>query len=380
MGSRLFSLSGLVVCPAFALSFACGSNFSAGASNGSTGGTGGSSGDTVVSGAEGGASPGGAGGSPNGGATGGTNAAGTGGKAPTTCDCAAGSYCQDGTNKCRPCTDFSRLEFAPAQKLATVSQTPSGNERFPRAASSGSDLFYRAGAAGEERLWYAAAPVSGIGIPITEMGRIESAPLSAPGALPQNFFFDRLDSNTQLRHIMLATWSGGLLTAAVAAPDPLNGAASDFSIAIAADPARAYWMSTRSGTAELVWAGMLGSGAATVPAPLDLQVQAGSAKCARLADDATPWVNREGTLLLFRNESIDETCASNDSGAFDLYAVPLSKDTGLAATAAIALSSLNTIGGGSNESDPSLSTDSCTIYFASDNGTASSDLYRAQRN
>ena len=60
--------------------------------------------------------------------------------------------------------------------------------------------------------------------------------------------------------------------------------------------------------------------------------------------------------------------------------MPLSKDTGLAAAAAIALSSLNTIGGGSNESDPSLSTDSCTIYFASDSGTASSDLYRAQRN
>jgi hypothetical protein len=361
---------------------ACGNNFSAGA--GGVGAGGGSAGDAVVSGGEsgtaaGGTSPGGgAGGSGDGGTTGGTSAAGTGGKPATSCDCAAGTYCQDGTSKCRPCADFSRLEFAAPQKLATLSQTAGNSERFPRAASSGSDLFYRVDTAGAQQLKYAANPVSGPGISIGEVG--DSAPLLAPGVLQQNFFFDRFDSNTALHHIMVATWATGQLTNAVAAPDPINGTASDFSIAIASDAARAYWMSTRSGKAELLWAGMLGSGATTTPAVLDLQVQAGAAKCPRLADDATPWVNTAGTLLLFRNESIDDACTPNDSGATDLYAVPLSKDTGLAATAAIALSSLDKIGGGSNESDPSLSTDSCTIYFTSDNGSADSDLYRAQRN
>jgi hypothetical protein len=325
----------------------------------------------------------------SGGATSVAGAAGTGGKPATGCDCAAGTYCQDGTSTCRSCTDFSRLQFAAPEKLATLSQ--SGTERFPRAASAGTDLFYRSGADTVTRIWYAQTPVSGVGVALSDVGRVDSAPLLAAGALQQNFFFDRLDlavTSMTTRHLWLATWSGGQLSAAAMAPAPFN-AASDFSIAVApaAGPvkgpkvARAYWMSTRTAktNADLVWSDMVDT-TPTTPAVLDLQVQAGSMTCPRLGDDATPWVNAAGTLLLFRNESVDDSCAVNDSGAFDLYAAPLSPDTGLTAAAGIPLSTLNNTGGASTETDPSLSQDSCLIYFASDNGTTSFDLYRAARN
>ena len=55
-------------------------------------------------------------GAPSGGSAGETSSAGSAGKPPVGCDCVAGEYCQDGTNKCRKCTDFSRLEFGAAAK------------------------------------------------------------------------------------------------------------------------------------------------------------------------------------------------------------------------------------------------------------------------
>jgi len=81
-------------------------------------------------------------------------------------------------NKCKDCSNFSRFEFAPPEKLATLSQ--GGNQRFPRAASAGADLFYRPGAAGVERIWYAAAPVSGVGVPLSPPTFVESGPLFSP--------------------------------------------------------------------------------------------------------------------------------------------------------------------------------------------------------
>lgn len=409
MRSRLFDSGDLVVRALLALSFfACGgSQFSAGAGGSPNGPNGGSAdGESGGAGAtdsgasagesgaadggttSGGTTFGGAGGSANGGASGGTSAAGTGGKAPPTCDCAADSYCQDGAIKCRLCSDFSRFEFAAPEKLATLSQTPSGNERFPRAGSTGTDLFYRSGPAESQRIWYAATPVSGVGKALSAAGLDESAPVFSPipsgsmavGPLAQNFFFDRQEGMTNLRHLMMATWSGSALSTAVRAPAPLNGVGSDFSIAVARDVSRAYWMSAHVGqvTADLVFASML-DGAASTPSVLDLKVQTGAATCDRLGDDATPWVNAAGTLLLFRSESVDENCAVIDSGAFDLFAAPLSKDTGLPNAAAVPLSALNNTGGNSTETDPSLSQNSCVIYFASDNGGKDFDLYRAAR-
>lgn len=327
-----------------------------------------------------GGSGGGTAGRAGGGAGGQASLSGSGGKPATGCDCSAGSYCQDGTTKCRLCTDFLRFEFAVPQKLTTLSQATLSVERFPRLADANGGLFYVVGDAGKESLWYAPTPVSGIGAQVSQTGRFESGPLFAPGFADQNFFFDRRDLTTGKRKLMMANWSGVDLSpgSAVLVPAPLNADADDYSVAIAPQARRAYWMSTRSGQPELLWTAM-SAGTANPPAVLDLSVKAGATTCPRLGDDATPWVNLDGTVLLFRSQSVNENCESNDSGAYDLFAVPISK-TGIAAGTAITLSSLNQIGGVSTETDPSLSLDSCFIYFASNNASRDFDLYRAARN
>ncbi|MEO8904229.1 MAG: hypothetical protein ABI488_17860 [Polyangiaceae bacterium] len=331
---------------------------------------------------EGGTSSGGVSGggtSSSGGNAGTTSSAGSGGKASTSCDCSAGSYCQEGTKTCHLCTDFSALDFARPEKLATLSQT--GNQRFPRPASAGSDLFYRSGNDGKPALWYAPTPISGVGRALFVVSGIDSGPLFAPGFPPDNFYFDRVNPLTGLREIMSVNWAPGStpLLSEPAAATQLNGGNDDFSVAIAATPKRVYWMSSRNKlpAPELMWTTF--GPDATVPAVLDVQVKAGKGECPRLGNDATPWVNVDGTLLLFRSESVNDNCAPNDSGAYDLFAAPLSAD-GIPLAPAVALSSLNNTGGGSNETDPALSADSCLIYFASDNGKGDFDLYSAARN
>lgn len=330
---------------------------------------------------------GGAGGNGGTAGHGGSTSAGAGGKTSTDCaTCAAGTYCQDGVNRCRPCADFTRLQFAAPEKLATVSQTEAGDERFPRPGVTSSDLFYRSGKPGFEQIWYDANPVSGPGQSITPaappnplMQPAASGALYAPNKItPQNLFFDHFDVATNSRQIMLASWPASDLSNAQAAPPPLNGMGDNYSIAIAGDVKRAYWMSTRNAKgAQLFWSD-ISSGTATDPEVLSLTV--GSQKCPLSGDDATPWVDPAGSVLLFRSVSVDDNCLPNDSGGYDLFAAPLSKDTGLATTSGIPLSALNIIGGGSNETDPAFSADACFIYYASDNGSADYDIYRAARN
>jgi hypothetical protein len=206
-----------------------------------------------------------------------------------------------------------------------------------------------------------------------------SGPLLAPGFFAKNFFFDRV-LMTGRRKIMVANWSAGVLTQVTAATEPTNAQGfDDYSFAAAPAAGHAYWMSTRSGTPQLTWESINETPMAA-PDVLPLKIRIGpNAECNRLGDDATPWVNFAGNLLLFSAESMADTCDSNDSHAHDLFAVPLAK-SGLPASAAILLSTLNKTGGGSDETDPSLSPDSCSIYFASDNGTGNYDLYKAARN
>jgi len=301
--------------------------------------------------------------------------AGGGGKPTVGCDCTVGEYCQDGTTKCRKCADFSRLEFGTAQKLGTLALSI---ERFPRSAGIGSQLFYVSGAPDQARILYTAAPVSGAGVTLTPPTQVESGPLYVNGYAEQNLFFDRQQPDG--RKLMMATWTApDLRTADALVPAPINASGfDDYSIAISPNTGHVYWMSTRNGAPELLWQPTSLS-APPAPAPLDLKLKVGSAECARSGDDATPWVNLAGTLLLFSNPSLNDSCEPNDSGASDLYAAPLNKE-GTAAGSAIALGSLNVTGGTSRETDPSLSPDSCAIYFASDNGTRNFDLYRAPRN
>ncbi|MEP7053150.1 MAG: hypothetical protein ABJB12_22485 [Pseudomonadota bacterium] len=376
------------ICAIFLLAGCGGSKFVAGTAEAGSAGQAAAGGDADRAGA-GGDGTGGRGGATTGGVGAGGAAGasagngGSAGKPATTCDCAAGSYCQMGTTTCRSCTDFSALEFATPEKLATLNQT--GNQRFPRPASAASDLFYRSGSDGAPALWYAAAPISGVGHQLFSAldAGLDSGPLFAPKFSPGNgnFYFDRADQTTLLRQIWSATWAGGKLSAPLRVPE-LNGGNDDFSVAIAEVARRVYWMSSRNktGSPQLIWA-KFGAGA-TTPAVLDLKVKVGASnQCAALLNvDATPWVNVDGTLLLFRSLSTDDKCNVNDGMATDLFAAPLSP-AGTPLAPAVPLSSLNNTGGNSSETDPALSQDACTIYFGSDNGHPGDfDLYSAVRN
>lgn len=344
---------------------------SAGNSAGTSSDSGGEAGDI-------GTEEGGSGAVSNGGSAGTKQNGGSAGKPATGCDCKAGQYCQDGANRCRECADFSRVEFGTPQKLTTLAQSQGSIERFARPTGNGSALFYVSGALDESKILYTSSPMSSIGTPVTGLTQIESGPLYVPGFAEQNLFFDRVQPGG--RKLRMALWSAtGGLTKDVLAPEPINTAGSeDYSIAISPNTGHVYWMSTRNGAPELLWQ-PTNMSAPPAPAVLDLKVKAGTAECPRSGDDATPWVNNAGTVLLFRNPSVNDNCEPNDSGATDMFAASLNDD-GTPKAAAIALASLNNTGGSSQETDPTLSNDACTLYFASDRGSGDFDLYKASRN
>ena len=308
----------------------------------------------------------------NGGSVGGElPSAGSGGKPSTSCDCTTGNYCRDGTTTCQPCADFKRLQFATPQKLSSLSQL--GSERFPRPANA-SALFYTSGAADSSKIWYAPTPVSGVGAPVTGALKFESGPLFVPQFMAdKNLLFDRTEA-TKRRKLVVASWSGSVVTNDQLLALPYNVAGSDdYSIAASVETQHVYWMSTRNGKPQLL--AYAAADAAATLTVLDLKI---SANCSRTGDDATPWVNAKGTLLLFRSTSVDDNCAPSDSGANDLYAVALDS-SGNPAQVAVPLTALNTVGGGSDQTDPAFAPDYCAIYYASDNGTGNYDVYRAAR-
>jgi hypothetical protein len=376
---RLLALS-VASLGCFALDAACsGKAFvSSDTAAGSGGASAGSAGDSDHEGGESGSSEDGAGGAPSGGRGGASPSAGSAGKPPGGCDlCVAGEYCQDGANKCRKCADYTRLEFGAPQLLATLSQGSQTNERFPRPAVLGSALFYVSGSADSSRIFYVASPVSGSGSAVTPATQVESGPLLAKDFVDQDLFFDRKQAGERKLHMALWTPPNTLTNEALM-PEPINAPGfDDYSVAISPKTGRVYWMSTRNGAPELLWQDTSMSDPPP-PAALELNVKAGSAECPRDGEDATPWVDLAGSLLMFRNPSLNAKCEPNDSGATDLFAVELSAD-GTPHVAASPLSSLNQTGGMSSETDPSLSNDSCTIYFATDNGSGNFDLYKAPR-
>ncbi|HYQ01041.1 MAG TPA: hypothetical protein VER96_20365 [Polyangiaceae bacterium] len=385
---RLLAL-GLGSLAWFGLGAGCsGKPFTAGGSGGSSNGSGGtaagiggeSAGEAGASGSE----EGGNGGLSNGGNGGVKPNGGAGGKASVACDCKAGEYCQD-NRKCTSCTDFSRLKFGEPQRLTLLAESNGTIERFARPTGSGSALFYASGKPDVSKLMYAALPLSGGGVEVSPTNQVDSGPLFSNAFTSfspdgQNLFFDRVQAGGRKLH--MAVWSAPTtLTKVVLAPEPINTPNSqDYSIAVSPDTGHVYWMSTRNGTPEpeLLWQPTKMS-APPEPAVLDLKIKTGTSQCARSGEDATPWVNLAGTVLLFRNPSLSDNCEPNDSGATDMFAAPLNSD-GTPKAAATALEDLNLLGG-PQETDPTFSADACTIYFASDRDHAGDfDLYKAARN
>jgi hypothetical protein len=192
-----------------------------------------------------------------------------------------------------------------------------------------------------------------------------------------NLIFDQISSGE--RHVRGATWNGSALTAETEMPSPLSGSSwQEYSPAAASVTRRFYWMSTRDNMLELR-TGVIETGEDEV-VTIEVPKRVGTGTCPLPGNDATPWVTPDGRRMFLRAEPLDDACQPLEAGATDLYVVPLEPTTGMPTQPALALASVSAVG--STETDPSLSPDLCTLYFASDVGSTGRQdfkLFRAPR-
>jgi hypothetical protein len=307
------------------------------------------------------------------------------------CDCDPGQYCPAGSTECRACTEFATIGWGNPEKLETISLHPSGvrGMRFPRPVGDGNALFYRVGSEDASasilpQLWYTPDYEIQAGNSANAGFTYASGPL-LNDAISQlgnvNFVFDAAGSVTDQRDIWIAYWDGAGISNATDIAPPFNSTVgtlltSDYSVAVARDTKRAYWMSDRfSAGAPLLVTGLLGAEAVSV---VDIYMKSGT--CPRTGRDATPWMMADGRLMLFRAFPYDAQCQPIDGDATDLFAVPIDAETGLQGSASpISLTGVNEMG--SSETDPALSPDACFLYYASDSDSDdfTFDIYRASR-
>jgi hypothetical protein len=370
----------VVACVALSLtaSLACGGSRFSGGGGGAAGegGAGGASAAGGVAGAAG-EEAGGAGGAVVGGggaSSGSAGKAGSGGAAG--CDCRAGQYCRSGT--CRDCADLSSVQIGTAE---AVLDHPSSGLRFPRVGGTPASLFFTLLAPSRSELWYVEDPAATAS---STLGGAQTPSRSGlvyveGGGFGFSALFDQLEGGQ--RSVMTAVWDGTALSNIVPAAAPFGApGADDYSVAYAVETSRAYFMSTREGSPAL-FTGLLGSTSAALVS-LQVPAQGGGDTCARSGEDATPWVSKDGALLVFRSPPMGEQCQPVDGSATDLYVAALQPTTGMPLTPAVALTSVNVSVGGSTETDPSFSPDLCVLYFASDGGSAGGfdfRLFRAHR-
>lgn len=365
--------STLAVCGSLTCAWACGSAFT----SGDSGTSGATSAQSSGSGSGGSGMTGGSAVSTGVTATStGVTATSTGTGSGGCGSCGIGDYCNQSQMKCVKCTDVSTFQFGPANKLTALNGNGS-NQRFPRRTTAiGHELVFRNGPAGATALQFSAdyqllagGPMSGT----TQPDQIQSGPLDVNvkvGNVTANFFWDSGPVSGN-RVLYMGVHSGATVVGATPLPSPYNGVGSSYSIAIANGSGRVLWMSKTdvSSQAALMTTVVNGS-AMTPPAPIKIALGNG---CARQGDDATPWVTQDGQLLLFRALELGGQCQPNGA-ANDLYAVSLGKD-GTPGTAA----PLSVNHAGWDDTDPALSADLCTLYFASDEGMGEYDVFAAQR-
>lgn len=288
------------------------------------------------------------------------------------CTCAPTEYCRNG--ECQPCAELSTLDFGEPELML---EDPAQSLRFPRDGGALGSLFYRAGNDGSGRIHY--TPSS------TTLGALVGSPdvNQQSGALfvseldqTFNVIFDETSQGN--RSARAATWNGTTLSSQMEMPPPLSPSGFDeYSVAAAGTTRRLFWMSTRDGTA--LRTGIFESGNGDI-VDIDVPKRTGSGTCVRAGDDATPWVTPDGRRMFFRAFPLDDACQPLDATTTDLYVVPLEPTTGMPVQPARALATLNEVG--TTDTDPSLSPDFCTLYFASDRGSSGNSnfkLYRAPR-
>lgn len=345
------------------------------------GGTGGAGNAGGASGGRGGAGRGAAGSSGTGNAagvtsTGGSSGRSSGGSAGSgTCGCAAGEYCRSGN--CYACSDLSRLDFESPKELL---DHPSGGLRFPRPSAGDTTLFFTFLGPAKRELWR--WDTSGTTAPFS-LGDASTEQRSGlyfipPPAFPSfNVLFDQ--GEVAERSLLVANYYGGTLIDVTAAPAPLGpSGADDYSVTLASDTERAYWMTTRDGVPALVTSTIAGDAPAVVELGVP-NVGTDAVVCARAGDDAAPWVTPDGRLLLFSALPMNSDCEPLDGNATDLYVALLDAANGQPRATAVPLGDVNTTSGTSSETDASLSNDWCTLYLASDGGDAQGHDFRLYR-
>jgi hypothetical protein len=373
-------LSLIALCAALA---ACGgSEFSARDPGGDPDG-GGSGGGSGVGGVSGGGAGGAGGSGGSGGATGGGagSDAGPDANGCTPDSCGGGQYCNGDTLRCADCRDVARFRFTPPERLEAVSSSSAGNQRFPRLALDGSELLFRTGSEGEfTALWFTLNPTEGgneqtLDLDIDMPDQAESGPLPVvirPGnGEDLNFFFDRTTFGPGSPRELYGADRNGRGGNVVRLPPPINTAPdiSNYSIALAPATQRGWWM-RGSGELAQVMTFSLQGGAAEI-------VLLTAGVCPRIGADATPWVPADGSFMLFRSNELDNNCGT--LGEINDLWVAVLAENGQVAGEGFPLDDLNRAGW--DDTDPSMSSDLCWLYFASDGGPDNHefDVYRARR-
>ncbi len=325
-----------------------------------------------------------------GGAAGGTGG-GAGSDAGLSCKpCGAGEYCQVSTGKCVGCSDLSQLSFGSPEPLTAVNANPAGGLRFPRVASTNGKLMVYVASNNTmkppgHRIWGTASIDTSPGAAVSDVNVSASAPLSVQfdyvSGATTDFLFDAVETpktSTGLRNLYGTTSTSGQLPTPAPLTAPFNAVgADDYSIAVAADASRAWWMSDRGSSGrQLITFGWDPNSA---PQPVALSVQSDAQDvCPRAGTDATPWATPDGKVLLFSATRLGTGCHPADSGKRDIYWINLDVKTGRPAFGAVGQPLLSGSQTGVDLTDPSLSPDSCTLYYAADDGSGFK-LYRASR-
>lgn len=286
-----------------------------------------------------------------------------------------GHYCTQ-AGVCRDCSDLSTVAFRPPQKLPVSTLL---DDRFPRRAESGGGMYFRSG----DNIVFVSDPTNGaapptqLPAPVNSGGQVASGPLNVSGmfGIDRNFVWDRTEAGPGTKRSLSAmTVAGAQLPAGdfLLLPPPFNGntGSSDYSVAIASDAPRFWWMTDRSGEAKLV------TGRADAASNVtEVELTIAPDGCSRIGNDATLWSTPAGDIVLFRAIELAPGSCTPVDDVHDLHLAVMGSD-GKPLAEAVPLRDVNI--NGSDETDPSLSPDLCELYFARDtNGDY--ELFRAER-